>query len=996
MNSKLLTGFILFSFLTCIETNAQSATTVNISGTSSIRTIANNVASIVDSNIVVTANGSINSFTISITGSYTTGDVLGYTGSLPSGITAAAFNTATRSLAFSGTTTPANWHILLRTVTLTTTSAVCNPENRLVSFVVGNKYYNILNGHFYEYYSTTLSWTSARAYAANYSYYGRQGYLATPTSQSENSFSNVLVGQNSWIGCSDNYLEINAAFGYTLYASQALSDGNFYWVTGPERGMKISSQNSWGSGGVLPVAGVFNSWASGEPNDWPGQNSSSPGEEDYGHMYTGSGLWNDYSNSQSIGSIIEFGNMPGDNTSSKVVITRSLNINGAPSGTVTGGNVTVCTGSNSTTLTLTGLTGTVVRWESSLDNFLTSTITISNTTTSYTSTNITVTTYFRAVVNTLSGCSSLATSSTAIIVNTPIAGNIIAANNTICTGSSASFTLFGNIGNVVKWQVSTSSTFASSVTDISNTTTSMSYALGSNGTYYFRAVVQISGCGSAIYTPGYTITVITGTSPVGGSVNTGQHCTATNSGTLTLSGYTGTIQKWQYSVDGGIIWIDIVNTVATQGYTNIAINQLYRAVITNGSCGTTYSSPGSITIFGTTVSRWDGGTSNAWQTASNWCGGIADNGIDVVLNSSASNHLVLDQNRIIGNLNFNGSNKIITIGNYLLNVASFTGANASNYIKTTGTGMVKSSIANGGSTTFPIGKTTYNPLTITNNTGNTDVLCARVYDLVYYTGYSGDTTKDGHVRHTWDISKTNANSGSGLNFVFNWNAGEAYNISTATLYHYDGSNWIKQVGSTSSTATSLTYTGYTGTFSPFAIGNPATPLPVTLLSFDAITDIATHSTLLKWSTATETESRHFDIQRSDYGSNWQSIGTVNSTGSPDHLSNYEFRDLNPNTTNLYRLNQVDMDGKSTFSNIVKADFNQALGDNIQVYPNPTTGIVNIITTEPATFSIIDINGRILNNGNIDGELQLQGLAPGLYLVQITIGIESKNIKLMVN
>ena len=44
-----------------------------------------------------------------------------------------------------------------------------------------------------------------------------------------------------------------------------------------------------------------------------------------------------------------------------------------------GGNVSVCSGTNSTLLTLSGLTGTVVRWEYSYDNFLTSGVTISNT-----------------------------------------------------------------------------------------------------------------------------------------------------------------------------------------------------------------------------------------------------------------------------------------------------------------------------------------------------------------------------------------------------------------------------------------------------------------------------------------------------------------------------------------------------------------------------------------------------------------------------------------
>ncbi len=991
--SKIIVIIAIFS-LNPFCLSSQTASSVNISGTTTVNAISNNTATVVDGGLILTSNGTLTGFTISITGSYTSGDVLNYTGTLPSGITSTAFNTTTRSLVFTGTTTAANWQALLRTVTLTTTSAVCNPESRMVSFVVGYKYYNILNGHFYEYYATGLSWTGAKTYASGLSYFGREGYLATITVGSENSFSYVLVGQNSWIGCSDNYVQINAALGYSAYANQAASDGNFYWITGPDRGLKISAQNAWGSGGVLPVAGVYNNWSSGEPNDYPDQTSGSPGEEDYGHMYTGIGLWNDFPNSSSIGSIIEYGNMPNDNTTSQVVFTRNININGAPSGTITGGNVSVCSGTNSTTLTLTGLSGTVVRWESSSDNFFTAGNTISNTTTTLTVTNINATTYYRAVVNTVSGCSNLATSSTTITVNTTISGNIVADNNTICAGSSVKFNLFGNTGSVIKWQTSTGSTFASAVTDIANTTTALTHSIASTGTYYYRAVVQNSGCGSAVNTPIYTITVISGTAPVGGAVSNAQHCSGSNSGTLSLVGSTGTVVKWQSSTDGGIIWTDIANTTTSLSYSGITSNITYRAQLTNGSCGTTYSSAGTVTVFGSTVSRWDGGTSNAWQTASNWCGGIADNGIDVVINSAASNHLVLDQNRSIGNLNFNDANRTISIGAFTLTVSSFTGGNSLNYIKTTGAGMVKNTITNGTSTSLPVGNTTYNPLTITNNTGISDALSVRVFDRVYYSGYAGDTTKDGHVRHTWDIAKANANAGSGLNFVFNWNSGEGFNLTTPTLYHNDGGYWVKQTGTTSSTTTSLTYTGYTGTFSPFAIGNPLTSLPVTIINLEGKANNENHTTLLKWQTASENNSDYFAVQRSLDGQHWQTIGTVKAKGNSNSLQFYEYTDLNAAQVNLYRLVEVDLNKQTAMTDIIRIAFGASSTQKVNVYPNPSKGLVNIETDEPATYTVMDINGRLVAEGNVYGQILLNNLAPGLYMIRVTINDTVKNIKLM--
>ena len=554
----LLTFFTLSSSIFNL-TFGQSASTVQVNGTSSVNTISNNVATVVDPNLTISANGTITDFTVTITESFVTGDLLSYTGSLPSGVTASSFNTTTHSVVFSGTATAANWQTFLRTVTLQTTSVVCNPESRKVAFIAGGGYYNPLNDHYYKIYLTNGSWTNGKSYAASQSYFGMQGYLATITSQAENSFISFMVGQNSWIGCSDNYLQINEAVGYTLFANQNASEGRWYWVCGPEKGTKIRNGNAVAPNTGSAVSGVYQNWNTNEPNDYPTSNTTEVGQEDYGHVYSSSAKWNDFPNSMSIFSVMEFGGMPNDLSTSQVMFERSLYINGAPSGTLSGGGGSVCPGTNSTVLNLTGFSGTVVKWQYSDDNFITAGVDIENTATSYTVANISSTRYYRAIVNSSSGCSSLATSSTVVNVTNTVAGNITADNNTICPDGQVNFNLFGNNGDVVKWQKSTSSTFASAVTDINSTSTSLNQTLSAAGTYYFRAVVQNGSCSQA-NTAGYTIVVSSGTPPQGGTLSHSEHCgPGTFAGTLTLSSYTGTIQKWQYTNDG-LIWNDVANT----------------------------------------------------------------------------------------------------------------------------------------------------------------------------------------------------------------------------------------------------------------------------------------------------------------------------------------------------------------------------------------------------------------------------------------------------
>lgn len=82
-------------------------------------------------------------------------------------------------------------------------------------------------------------------------------------------------------------------------------------------------------------------------------------------------------------------------------------------GSIAGG-ATVSTGTNSTTLTLGGHTGSVVKWQSSTDDFALNTTDIANTTTSLTATNLTQTTTYRTVVQ--SGTCNAVLSSPATIV----------------------------------------------------------------------------------------------------------------------------------------------------------------------------------------------------------------------------------------------------------------------------------------------------------------------------------------------------------------------------------------------------------------------------------------------------------------------------------------------------------------------------------------------------------------------------------------------------
>jgi hypothetical protein len=110
-----------------------------------------------------------------------------------------------------------------------------------------------------------------------------------------------------------------------------------------------------------------------------------------------------------------------------------------------------------------------------------------------------------------------------------------------------------------------------------------------SATLYVRNAIECESIG-------YDFSIILDPISVGGTIAGGTTvCSGSNSTTLTLSGYTGTIQKWQYSTDG-TSWTDISNTSGTYTVTNLAQTTSYRAVVKSGVCDEVYSSESIIIV----------------------------------------------------------------------------------------------------------------------------------------------------------------------------------------------------------------------------------------------------------------------------------------------------------------------------------------------------------------------------------------------------------------
>ncbi len=189
-------------------------------------------------------------------------------------------------------------------------------------------------------------------------------------------------------------------------------------------------------------------------------------------------------------------------------------------------------------------------------------------------------------------CSQVQTGSVTVTVNATSVGGTVSGSASVCSGSNSGLlTLSAQTGNVTGWEYSVDG--GTSWIAVANTSTTFAYNNLTVTTIY-HAIVQSGVCNIAT-SSNATITV--SQPSVGGAVTASATvCSGTNSGTLTLGTHTGTVIRWELSIDGGASWTPIANTTTTQNYNNLIQTTLYRAVVSNGVCPSANAAAATITV----------------------------------------------------------------------------------------------------------------------------------------------------------------------------------------------------------------------------------------------------------------------------------------------------------------------------------------------------------------------------------------------------------------
>jgi hypothetical protein len=233
---------------------------------------------------------------------------------------------------------------------------------------------------------------------------------------------------------------------------------------------------------------------------------------------------------------------------------------------------------------------------------------------------------------------------------------------------------------------------------------------------------------------------------------------------------------------------------------------------------------------------------------------------------------------------------------------------------------------------------------------------------------------------------------SNVNVTLSWNTPDctgAYitNLPNLRVVRWNGAAWVNHGnGGTTGNATAgtLITSAPITSFSPITLGSTTldNPLPVELISFTA--QSVNESVKLNWVTASELNNDFFTLQRSVNGIEFESITEIDGAGTKQTRTDYEYVDTTPlPNLSYYRLKQTDFDKKSSYSKVVAV--NVSLSGELSMHPNPVSNDTPLTFNRKGDYIILNNLGVIVLKANGVNQLDISGLAPGVYTVRSSAG-----------
>jgi hypothetical protein len=175
---------------------------------------------------------------------------------------------------------------------------------------------------------------------------------------------------------------------------------------------------------------------------------------------------------------------------------------------------------------------------------------------------------------------------------------------------------------------------------------------------------------------------------------------------------------------------------------------------------------------------------------------------------------------------------------------------------------------------------------------------------------------------------------------------------------------------------------------------------------------------LTWQTASETKNAGFAVQRRAGNpgveeASWKKVGFIASQaegGTTTTPLRYRFVDQKPPyeaDTLSYRLRQVDIDGTTSHSEVVRVERSPDEFELQKAFPNPArtqaTIRYDIPRPQRVRLELYDVTGRLVRTvvnvqkvvGRQEVTLNVSNLASGMYFYRLSTGNTSETRKLMI-
>lgn len=162
--------------------------------------------------------------------------------------------------------------------------------------------------------------------------------------------------------------------------------------------------------------------------------------------------------------------------------------------------------------------------------------------------------------------------------------------------------------------------------------------------------------------------------------------------------------------------------------------------------------------------------------------------------------------------------------------------------------------------------------------------------------------------------------------------------------------------------------------------------------------VRNHQHHLLWTTQSESEFSHFELEHSINGREFSTLQRVTGMQGNSSERSYQFTHSTPAVgPNFYRLRLVDVDGRYIYSNTITLVGDAKPLSILNTFPNPFYDMIRLEVESKqsglASFRLIDAGGRTVLRGTREldagkNNLFLQGLdrlSPGKYVFELRLG-----------